>query len=92
MNIDTADLIILKNRLTGDNLINLLQTKKLSKWRVAKDCGLSYRTILNWVQNKVKPSTDNAIVVGRYFNLIEVDEVERRKEIDELQKKIDRLA
>jgi len=86
-----ADLILLKNRLTGDNLINLLQRKKLSKWKVAKDCGLTYRTILNWTQEKTKPSTDNAILVGRYLNLIEVDEVERRKEIEDLKEKIQRL-
>lgn len=86
-----VDLIILKNRLTGSNLINLLKRKKLTKWKIAKDCGLTYRTILNWAQEKTKPTIDNAIIVGRYLNLIEVDEVERQREIKELKERIDRL-
>lgn len=91
MDIKGADLIILKSRLMGSNLKNLLQIKKLTKWKVAKDCGLTYRTILNWTQNKTKPSIDNAIIVGRYLNLIEVDEVKRQKEIEEIKDRIERL-
>lgn len=91
MSISSADMRILKNRLVGTNLIELLIKHNLPKWRLAKDCDLTYRTILNWAQEKTKPTDDNAIVVGRYFKLIEVDEVARQKEIEELKEKIERL-
>lgn len=91
MDISNADIEILKNRLIGENLIELLKKNNLSKWRVAKDCDLTYRTILNWTQEKTKPTNENAITVGKYFNLIGIDEVARQKEIDELKERIDRL-
>ena len=91
MNINSVDMEILKSRLIGGNLIELLKKKKLSKWRVAKDCDLTYRTILNWVQEKTKPTDENAIKVGKYFSLIGVDEVARQKEIDDIKEKIRRL-
>lgn len=94
MNIDTVDLRLLKARLCGSNLKKLLLSKNLSKWRTAKDCGLTYRTLLNWEQEKVDPSDDNAIVVGRYLGLIkptEGEKLELRKELEELNKKLQRI-
>jgi len=91
MDVTNVDMKILKGRLIGANLIELLEKNKLSKWRLAKDCDLTYRTILNWVQEKTKPTNDNAITVGKYFNLIGVDEVARQKEIDELKERINKL-
>lgn len=94
MNIGTADLIILKNQLRGSNLKTLIKEKKVTKWAIARDCNLTYRTILNWEQEKSMPSDDNAIVVGRYLGVIKPDEAEvlaLKKEQTELKKKIDRL-
>jgi len=95
MDISTADLKILKSRLTGSNFKKLLIDKDLKKYRIARDCGLTYRTLLNWEQGKVEPSDDNAIVVGRYLGLIRPDEAERlklQKEIDELNAKLQRIS
>lgn len=95
MDIDTADLKILKSRLRGSNLRKLISEKGLSKYRIAKDCGITYRTLLNWEQEKVEPSDDNAIVVGRYLGLIKPTEAEKltlKKEIDELNAKLQRIG
>lgn len=95
MDIDTADLKILKSRLGGSNLKKLISEKGISKYRIAKDCGITYRTLLNWEQEKVEPSDDNAIVVGRYLGLIKPTEAEKltlKKEIDELNAKLQRIG
>ena len=95
MDIDSADLKILKSRLRGSNLKKLISEKGLSKYRVAKDCGITYRTLLNWQKEVVEPSDDNAIIVGRYLGLIKPTEVEKhelKKEIDELNAKLQRLG
>jgi len=95
MDIASADLKLLKSRLTGSNFKNLLISKGLKKYRIAKNCGITYRTLLNWQKGIVKPSDDNAIIVGRYLGLIEITEEEKyklKKEIDELNAKLQRLS
>jgi len=95
MDIASADLKLLKSRLTGSNFKNLLIAKGLKKYRIAKNCGITYRTLLNWQKNVVVPSDDNAIIVGRHLGLIEVSEEEKyelKKEIDELNAKLQRLS
>lgn len=92
--ISEADIKILKGQLTGSNFKNMLISKGLKKYRVAKNCGLTYRTLLNWEKGIQKPSDDNAIIVGRYLGLIKPDEAERLKlkqEIDELNARLKRL-
>lgn len=91
MDISTADLKLLKRRLMGSNLKNLLASKGLSKYRTAKDCGLTYRTLLNWQKEVVKPSDDNAIIVGRYLGLIKLSDAERHELKREIKKLNDRL-
>ena len=95
MDIASADLRLLKSRLRGSNLKKIISEKGLSKYRVAKDCGLTYRTLLNWQKEVVEPSDDNAIIVGRYLGLINPSEAEKhelKKEIDELNAKLQRLG
>jgi len=95
MDIASADLKLLKSRLTGSNFKNLLIAKGLKKYRIAKNCGITYRTLLNWQKNVVVPSDDNAIIVGRHLGLIEISEKEKyelKKEIDELNAKLQRLS
>lgn len=94
MDINSIDLKLLKNRLTGSNFKNLITLKGLPKYRIAKDCGITYRTLLNWQKGIVEPSDDNAIIVGRYLGLIKITDAERqllRKEINELHAKLRRL-
>jgi len=95
MDIASADLKLLKSRLSGSNLKKLISDKGLSKYRVAKDCGITYRTLLNWQKEIVEPSDDNAIVVGRYLGLIKPTEAEKhklKKEIDDLNARLQRLG
>lgn len=94
MDIPTADLKLLKSRLIGSNFKNLLISKRLKKYRIAKDCGITYRTLLNWQKGIVIPSDENAIIVGRYLGLIKPDKAERlrlKREIDELNERLQRL-
>ncbi len=95
MNDEHPSMILLKKQLTGSNLIKLIIHKKLSKYRVAVDCGLTWRTIHNWIQGKSTPSNENALIVGQYLGLIPPSELEKqelKKEIDKLSAKVDRLG
>lgn len=86
---------LLKKRLTGSNLKNLRISKKLTKYAIARDCGVTYRTVLNWEQEKTEPSDENTIVLARYLGLIkpsEADKHELKKEIEELNAKLQRLG
>ena len=92
---DKITLRLLKKRLTGSNLRNLRISKKLTKYGIARDCGVTYRTVLNWEQEKVEPSDENTVILARYLGLIkpsEADVLELKKEQAALKKKIDRLG
>jgi len=89
----SIDLTLVKASLTGSNLKNLLLKKKLSMWRIHKDCNISYQTLINW-KNGRTPSDELAERVGKYLGLIKPQEAEVLaliKESAELKKKIDRL-
>lgn len=85
------DMKILKNQLKGRHLENLLKRKAIKKYRLAKDCGITWRTVHNWIKGKVEPSDNNALLVGKYLGLTNVDEAERKREIQELRERIQRL-
>lgn len=88
------DLDLLKRQLMGSNLKKLLTKKKLSKWRLAKDTGITYHTVLNWQKEFCRPSDENAIKAGRYLGLLKLSEAERfklKEEIEILKIKLDRL-
>ena len=87
------DLTLVKASLTGSNLKKLLLKKKLSMWRIHKDCNISYQTLINW-RNGRTPSDELTERVGKYLGLIKPQEAEVLaliKESAELKKKIDRL-
>lgn len=89
----SIDLTLVKASLMGSNLKNLLLKKKLSMWRIHKDCNISYQTLINW-KNGRTPSDELAERVGKYLGLIKPQEAEVLaliKESAELKKKIDRL-
>lgn len=94
MSIGTIDLRIIKNKLRGPNLKNLIAKRGITKYRIAKDCGVSYQTLLNWLKGQVEPTDENAVTVGRYLGLIADQTVKKEKlkqEIDALVKKFDAL-
>ena len=87
------DLTLVKASLMGANLKKLLLKKKLSMWRIHKDCNISYQTLINW-KNGRSPSDELAERVGKYLGLINLREAEvlaLKREQAELTKKIDRL-
>lgn len=90
-----VDLALIKPRLKGANLKRLLKSLSLTKWRVAKDCDITYRTLINWQTGKTTPSDELALRVARYLGLIKPqdDEIKDiRKQIESLQSKLDRLS
>lgn len=94
MNLSVTDREILKNKLVGSNLKNLLKKKGMKKYSVAKACGLTYQTLLNWEKGRFKPSDDAVIIVARYLGLIEMDEADKlelKKDIDDINARFKRL-
>lgn len=88
------DIFLIIPQLQGSNLTKILKSKKLSKYQVAKDCGLSWRTLRNWERGIAKPSENAAWIVANYLGLISKDKMDKQeliKKINELQKEIDKL-
>jgi len=95
MEIATPDLRLLKQRLKGPNLKKLLIEKNTNKYRVAKNSGITYRTLLNWQTGLTEPSDDAALLVGKHLGLIQPTEEERYRliqELNNLKQKIERLG
>jgi len=88
------DLALIKPRLMGINFKRLLKSLSLTKWRVSKDCNVTYRTLINWQAGKTTPSDELAKRVGKYLGLINPGELEI-KDIEEqikiLQSRLDRV-
>jgi DNA-binding transcriptional regulator YiaG len=90
----TPDLILLKARLSGQNFKNLLKRKKITKWRIYRDCGITYNTLLNWQQGRSHPSDELALRVARYLGLIKSPDgviANLRRQMNDIQKKIESL-
>lgn len=52
-----------------DNILNLIKEKKVTKYRVAKDCGLNINIFAFWESGRQKPSLDALIKIANYFNV-----------------------
>ncbi|MEE9390568.1 MAG: helix-turn-helix transcriptional regulator [Candidatus Aminicenantaceae bacterium] len=90
-----VDLALIKPRLMGPNFKRLLKSLSLTKWRVSKDCNITYRTLINWQAGKTTPSDELAIRVGKYLGIIgskEQEIMEIKKQMKELQDRIERLS
>lgn len=79
MDINGVDLKILKSSLSGNNFKILLKQKKVNKYKISKDLDISWQTLRNWEKGMVKPSDENAFLVGRYLGLVEADKEELYK-------------
>ena len=89
-----VDLALIKPRLMGANFKRLLNSLSLTKYRVAQDCDVTYRTLINWQVGKTTPSDELAKRVGKYLGLIKPDELEIKdieKQIKILQSRLDRV-
>ena len=88
------DLTLIKPRLMGPNFKRLLKSLKTTKWRVSKDCNVTYRTLINWQGGKTTPSDELAKRVGKYLGLIKPDELEIKEleeQIMDLKSRLDRI-
>ncbi len=88
------DLALIKPSLMGPNFKRLLKSLKTTKWRVSKDCNVTYRTLINWQGGKTTPSDELAKRVGKYLGLIKPDELEIREieeQIMDLKSRLDRI-
>ena len=89
-----ADIELIRPRLTGANFTRLLKSKKTKKYRVARDCNISWQTLRNWELNKSEPEEERALRVAIYLGLVgdkETEKLELKKELDALEKRIQRL-
>jgi len=88
------DLALIKPRLMGPNFKRLLKSLSLTKWRVSKDCNITYRTLINWQAGKTTPSDELAKRVGKYLGLIGPEDAEIRdieEQIIALKSRLDRI-
>lgn len=85
------DIELIKSQLVGTNLRHLLKDRDITKWRLAKDCGITYRTIINWQAGKTKPSDELALRAAEYLGILKKKDseiIEIKKEVEELQKRL----
>jgi|WetSurSiteA1Bulk_404760.scaffolds.fasta_scaffold00047_3 hypothetical protein len=82
-----AELELLRNRLCGRNLKKTLSAKGISKYRISKDCSISYRSLCYWQKGFWRPSDKNVLIIARYLGLISPDQ----KELFELSEKLKAL-
>jgi DNA-binding XRE family transcriptional regulator len=90
----TPDLTLLKARLSGQNFKNLLKQKKVTKWRIYKDCKITYHTLCNWQSGRSHPSDELAVRVARYLGLIKSPDgviAGLRRQMNTIQKQIKSL-
>jgi transcriptional regulator with XRE-family HTH domain len=93
--ISTSDMALIISRLYGPNLKKTVSAKNVSLYRLAKDTGISYRTLQMWRSEKARPSPSFAIRVAKYLGLISpnVEEmIELKNQIGALTEKLDRLS
>jgi transcriptional regulator with XRE-family HTH domain len=63
----------LQGQIRGSNLARLIKERGISRYRVAKDTGICYRTIQYWEAGRT-PSMKMAVKLARYFGLMETAE------------------
>jgi len=86
------EIAALCRQLSGKSLKQLIAERRITRYRLAKDTGISYRTIQYWEDGRM-PSPALALKVGQYLGLTkEVDIAELRMQVDELSARIKRLG
>lgn len=88
-----AEIDRLRRRLSGPNFKNLLNSKKITKYRIVKDTGITYQTLCKWQRGNL-PSEENAIRIGQYLGLIDADAetiIRLEKRANEIISEIKRL-
>ena len=83
----------IKKWLSGPAFTQLIAREGTNKYRIARNTGISYQTLLNWEASRNKPSDKSAELVGRYLGLISSDDqiIELEREANEIKAKLERL-
>ena len=86
-------LIRIKKWLYGSSFTQLMKREKTNKYRIAKNSGVSYQTLLNWESGRCRPNDHSAKIVAAYLGLISSDDqiTELEREANEIKSKLARL-
>lgn len=90
-----VDLELIRSALYGDNLKKLLLQRGVKKYRIMKDCHVSYSTLCEWQAGRRRPSGELALRVGRYLGLIkgnDLDILELRLQLSDIRGRLKRLG
>lgn len=52
-----------------ENLRSLMEKRGISRYRVAKDLGISTQTACNWADGKNLPDTQSVLKLAEYFGV-----------------------
>ncbi len=55
--------------MSYEKLNRLLEDKKITAYRVAKDTGLAPTVFTDWKKSRSKPKVDKLLILARYFNV-----------------------
>jgi len=78
----------IKKWLSGAAFTQLMEKEKTNKYRIARDTGLSYQTLLNWEAGR------SAKIVAGYLGLMSKDDriAELERQRAEIKAKLERLT
>jgi hypothetical protein len=85
----------LKGQLYGPLMSEVLADRGVTKYRLARDTGITYQTLWNWQTRRAWPSDDLALRVGMYLGLMgrpELQAAELQDRVAQLQADIKRLG
>ena len=57
------------NMNVNERIFNLIEEKGITRYRLAKDIGVSEGLIFDWKNGKCNPTTDKLIKLAKYFNV-----------------------
>ena len=52
-----------------ERILNLMEEKGLTAYRVAKDTGISQVSFSDWKSGRSKPSIDTLLILSKYFGV-----------------------
>ena len=81
----------LQAQLSGKNFTILMQRLGTSKYKIAKETGITWKTLRNWEKGSTLPSREAGIKVGTYLGIItprDIRKIELLEELKILERKI----
>ena len=91
--LSAPDMVLIQSALSGSNFRKLLLKKKVTKYAIARDCRISYRTLCFWQKGtRPSPKNDTTYRVAEYLGLIKPRQAEVMKLLEEIKSLQIRLA